>query len=61
MIVRCMTCKAVVVGKPGAIVGCLCDPDAPTWLAIENENQLLGGTYRYFIPLTEVPDDADEV
>lgn len=57
MIVRCMTCKHVVIGQPQATVGCVCDPDASTWLAVVDDHNVIGGTYRYYIPLTEAPND----
>ena len=57
MILRCMTCKSVLVGNPKSIVGCQCDPDAPTWVAIDRDERIIGGTYRYYIPLEELPND----
>ena len=58
MIVRCMTCQHLVVGAKDATVGCVCDPDAPTWLAIVNDERIIGGTYRYYIPMNESSSDT---
>ena len=53
MKVKCMTCQHVMEGQERRTVGCLCDPDAPTWLAVVNNKDIVGGTYKYFIPLAE--------
>lgn len=52
-----MTCQHIVIGTPRLTVGCVCDPDAPTWVAIENDERIIGGTYRYYIPLHASPDE----
>lgn len=41
--VRCLKCDHVVIHDPRRIIGCVCDPDAPTWVYIE-----LDGTIRGF-------------
>jgi hypothetical protein len=57
MMVRCMTCQHLVIGAPSRTVGCLCDPDASTWLAIDNDERIIGGTYRYYIPMTDASSE----
>jgi hypothetical protein len=57
MIVRCMTCQHLIIGAPSRIVGCLCDPDASTWVAVADDQRIIGGTYKYFIPLSEAPNE----
>lgn len=57
MILRCMTCQHIVVGNPKSVVGCVCDPDAATWVAIDRDERIIGGTYRYYIPLDEPPNE----
>jgi len=44
--VLCLTCDYIVIGAARRTVGCLCDPDAPTWVAIDDDARVIGGTYR---------------
>ena len=57
MILRCMTCQHIVIGDERLTVGCVCDPDAPTWVAIDRDQTIIGGTYRYYIPLHKAPSE----
>ena len=52
-----MTCQHIVIGNERLTVGCVCDPDAPTWVAIDRDQTIIGGTYRYYIPLHKLPDE----
>lgn len=51
MIVRCMTCQHIVYGSSSRTVGCTCDPDAPTWVAIDNDERVIGGTYKQWLTI----------
>jgi hypothetical protein len=33
---KCLKCGTTVTAEPRRIAGCNCDPDAPTWVYIEN-------------------------
>jgi hypothetical protein len=37
----CMKCKNLVRHNSRQLVGCHCDPDAPTWIAIEPDGRIL--------------------
>lgn len=38
---ECRKCGATVKQDPKRIIGCLCDPDAPTWIAIQPDGRLI--------------------
>lgn len=40
--VKCKKCEAVMVHDRRNIVGCLCDPDAPTWVYIGTDGRVRG-------------------
>jgi hypothetical protein len=39
--VQCNKCGAMVNLDTKALEGCLCDPDAPTWIAIQPDGRML--------------------
>lgn len=39
---RCLKCGTVVEHNPRQIMGCGCDPDAPTWVYIELDGRIRG-------------------
>jgi len=45
MKLRCGHCHAVVRRDEKRIIGCQCDPDAPTWVAITPEGRVISGSY----------------
>ena len=45
MKLRCEHCLAVVSPDEKRIIGCQCDPDAPTWIAITPEGRVISGSY----------------
>lgn len=38
---RCNKCEAIVIRLPDRTAGCKCDPDAPTWVAIQTNGRLI--------------------
>ena len=38
---KCLNCQTVVEANPRQITGCNCDPDAPTWVYIQ-DNRVRG-------------------
>jgi hypothetical protein len=40
--VRCKKCSTLIVHDKRNIVGCGCDPDAPTWVYIEPSGRVRG-------------------
>ena len=53
MMVRCMTCQHIIIGQTQRTIGCTCDPDAPTWVGIDNDQRIMGGTYSYWLRLDD--------
>lgn len=39
--IKCQKCEAVVEHLKGRTAGCWCDSDAPTWVAIDANQQVL--------------------
>lgn len=39
--VVCRNCNLLVEYNPRKLSGCACDPDAPTWVAIEPDGRIL--------------------
>lgn len=37
----CLRCNFLVTHDPKKLSGCICDPDAPTWVAIEPDGRIL--------------------
>jgi hypothetical protein len=37
----CHKCNALVSRDKTYVVGCLCDPDAPTWIALQPDGKLI--------------------
>jgi hypothetical protein len=37
----CLRCNFLVTHDPKKLSGCTCDPDAPTWVAIEPDGRVL--------------------
>jgi len=50
--VLCRNCEAIILHSPRHLTGCLCDPDAPTWIYISPEGQIRGGSYADYERLT---------
>lgn len=42
MKVKCLKCEAIVEHNRRQITGCVCDPDAPTWVYIELDGRVRG-------------------
>jgi len=42
IMVKCLTCNAVVVHDKRNIAGCHCDPDAPAWVYIQPDGKVRG-------------------
>lgn len=40
--VKCLKCDVVVEHNSRQIMGCGCDPDAPTWVYIETDGRVRG-------------------
>ena len=38
----CRTCGRIVQKEPRRVVGCNCDPDAPTWCCINEKGEAWG-------------------
>jgi hypothetical protein len=38
---HCHKCDAIVTRDRVYVSGCLCDPDAPTWIAIQPDGKLI--------------------
>jgi len=55
MKIFCRNCKTFVIGDPTRTVGCSCDSDSPTWVAIIHDERVLKMSYAS-ISLT-APDD----
>lgn len=45
MKLKCEHCYAVVEHDEKHTIGCQCDPDAPTWIAILPNGRLISGSY----------------
>jgi hypothetical protein len=41
MKLRCLNCDTVVEHCETKLVGCNCDPDSPTWIAITEDGRVL--------------------
>ena len=42
---------------PQRVTGCLCDPDAPTWIAITPEGRMMAGSHSEYRTASEAHDD----
>jgi hypothetical protein len=40
--VRCKKCDTIIVHDTRNLVGCGCDPDAPTWVYIQPDGRVRG-------------------
>ena len=50
MRLQCQHCYAIVKLDDQKLVGCLCDPDAPTWIAISPDGRIMSlshASYEY--------------
>lgn len=45
--VMCSKCKTVITSSASHIVGCSCDPDAPTWIALNGDRLMAGSHAQY--------------
>jgi len=45
MRICCQHCDGMVVHDETKVVGCLCDPDAPTWIGIARDGRILSMSY----------------
>lgn len=46
----CQHCDAIIEHDETKVVSCLCDPDAPTWVAITREGRIMSmshASYEY--------------
>ena len=50
--IRCNKCGHTIQRDLDMIIGCLCDPDAPTWVAIRPDGQLLALSHANYTTLT---------
>jgi hypothetical protein len=57
MKIRCEKCDVIIVHDPRRIVGCLCDPDAPSWCYIEPSGEAKGLGQAKWV---EIPDDNSD-
>ena len=39
--IRCIKCGGVCKHDPQRVAGCLCDPDSPSWIAIQPDGRML--------------------
>ena len=53
MRLHCNKCKLLVVQKEREISGCLCDPDSPSWIAIEPTGRILKMSHADYEVITE--------
>jgi hypothetical protein len=53
MKVKCLKCDAIVEHNPRQIAGCLCDPDAPTWVYIELNGKVRGFSQSEWVEVTD--------
>ena len=53
MRVQCLKCRAIVEHDPRRIRGCVCDPDAPTWVYVDVNGEAKGFSQAMFIQLEE--------
>lgn len=54
--VTCAKCNGVVEHNPRRIVGCLCDPDAPTWVYIEPDGTVRGFSQAKWVSVRKLHD-----
>lgn len=43
--IQCQKCASLIRSNGLTLVGCLCDPDSPTWIAIRNDGRLMLGSH----------------
>lgn len=51
--VVCLKCSGRVEHNPRRITGCLCDPDAPTWVYIEPDGSIRGFSQAEWIEIID--------
>jgi len=51
--IKCLRCEYTLTHNPKHLVGCGCDPDAPSWIAIQSDGRLLKMSDAKFETLTE--------
>lgn len=51
--VVCLKCNGRVEHNPRRIIGCLCDPDAPTWVYIEQDGSIRGFSQAEWIEIID--------
>lgn len=49
----CLKCQHMVTHNPKRLEGCLCDPDAPTWIAITTDGRLLTMSHAKYAELAD--------
>ena len=50
--IRCNKCGHTIQRDLDMIIGCLCDPDAPTWVAIRPDGRLLALSHANYTNLS---------
>ena len=56
----CQVCDLVVLPDPITLQGCGCDPDAPTWVAIQPDGNLLAFSQANYEIVTGKIDPRNE-
>ena len=51
--VKCVKCDTIVEHNPRQIMGCGCDPDAPTWVYIEMDGRIRGFSQAEWIDVSD--------
>ncbi len=51
--VQCQKCSFLIKSDGLTLVGCLCDPDSPTWLAIKPDGRLMAGSHAEWITIQD--------
>jgi hypothetical protein len=54
---KCLKCGSMIGHDPQRVTGCLCDPDAPTWIAITQDGRMMAGSHSEYRTASEVHDD----
>lgn len=54
---KCLKCMSYVKHDIQRVTGCLCDPDAPTWIAITNDGRMMAGSHAKYQTAGDEHDD----
>jgi len=58
MKIQCRKCEGILIHDPRRLIGCLCDPDSPTWCWIEPSGEAKGLGQAEWDEV--VPEDSDD-